>query len=122
MPAPHELEDFARLWDMVRYGRELVGFVQGLSFSEAMGNKILVRALERDVEVIGEAARHVSDAGRALAPQLPWGAIVAQRHIVAHEYGELMYGKLWAVATVHVPEMLAILTPIVERHSPDLFA
>lgn len=51
----------------------------------------------------GEAARHVSDEGKAALPQIAWRPIIAQRHILAHKYGDVEDELVWRVATVHVP-------------------
>jgi len=68
-------------------------------------------AIERAIEIIGEAARHVSDAFKADHPEVPWRQIVAQRHVIAHEYGEIKQERLWLVATRDVPKLAEQLAP-----------
>lgn len=58
--------------------------------------------------IIGEAARNISDEFQAAHPEVPWRPIMAQRHRLTHEYGEINDDLIWAVATVHVP-------PLIER-------
>ena len=43
-------------------------------------------AILRNLELIGEASTHVDEAIRALAPAIPWRAIVGTRNRVAHAY------------------------------------
>jgi len=66
-------------------------------------------AVERALEVIGEAARHVSPAYRQAHPEIPWRGIIAQRNILAHEYGEIKQERLWVVVTERIPELIALL-------------
>jgi len=55
----------------------------------------LMRATERSVEIIGEAARHVSPEFIAAHPEIPWRQIIGQRNILAHEYGQIDHEMLF---------------------------
>ena len=63
-------------------------------------------AIERKVEIIGEAARLLSKEFKDAHPEIPWKGIVGMRHVLAHEYGEIKQDRMWTVATVHVPRLL----------------
>ena len=67
---------------------------------------------ERQVEIIGEAARRLSDAFRQQHPEIPWFKIIGQRHVLAHDYGEIKHDRLWRVATVHVPALIEQIEPL----------
>ena len=73
---------------------------------------MLRSAVEREIEVIGEAARHLSKAFEMKHPEIPWKAIVAQRHILAHEYGAVDVEAIDRVATVHIPALIAQPEPL----------
>jgi uncharacterized protein with HEPN domain len=60
-------------------------------------------AVERHIEIIGEAAARVSRAFRAAHPDIPWRRIIAQRNILAHEYGEIDDALVWRVAIARLP-------------------
>ncbi len=109
---PLSPDDFAYLQDMLVYARTVGRLVQGKSLDDLLSDEVLKLALERAIEVIGEAARGVSDAGRASHPEIPWRPIMAQRHIIAHEYGEIVHAKLWRVATNHIPPLVEQLEGI----------
>ncbi len=44
-----------------------------------------------------------SDEFEAQHPEIAWQRIVAQRHVLAHEYGEILHDRLWGDATEHIP-------------------
>jgi uncharacterized protein with HEPN domain len=46
-------------------------------------------------------------------PEIPWGRIIAQRNVLAHEYGEIEDEIVWAVATVSIPDLIFLLEPLV---------
>jgi uncharacterized protein with HEPN domain len=59
--------------------------VGGVSRDEFLRNRTVQLAVERLLEVIGEAARRVSEAFRQAHPEIPWRRIVAQRNVLSHE-------------------------------------
>ncbi len=110
-----EKKDAALLWDMLKAATEIVQFVEGVKYAEFQSNKILRYAIERQILVIGEAAKRVSAAFKDSYPQIPWTAIIGQRNILAHEYGEILVERIWRVSTVFVPELIKSLTPLVPK-------
>ncbi len=107
--------DTAWLLDMLTAARAVASFVGGRTFEQYEQDLLLRSAVERQVEIIGEAARGISDAFKAAHPQIPWRPIMAQRHRLAHEYGEIDDRLIWTVATVHVPALIAQLEGLVGR-------
>lgn len=61
-------------------------------------------SLQRQLIVIGEAAAHLSDKTRTAQPDIPWSSIIGLRNILAHEYGEVLNQRVWAVVTRRVPK------------------
>jgi len=116
---PPEDADAACLWDMLDAARAVQDFVAGRPFSDYLEDRMLRGAVERHVEIIGEAARKVSRAFRNSHPEIPWHPIVAQRHVLAHDYGDIEHRLIWAVATVHIPELISMLEPLVPPPPSD---
>lgn len=110
-----EEKDAALLWDMLKAATEIDQFVEGVKYTDFKSNKMLRYAVERQVLVIGEAAKRVSVAFKNSHPQIPWTAIVGQRNILAHEYGEVLIERIWRVSTVFVPELIKLLTPLIPK-------
>jgi uncharacterized protein with HEPN domain len=104
--------DAAYVRDMIEACERVAEFIAGHT-SESYGATAMVRsAVERQIEIVGEAARRVSEELRARTPHVPWRPIIAQRHILAHEYGEIEHELIWRVATRHIPALLAQLRPV----------
>lgn len=115
-----EARDPALLSDMLDSARATVKMVTGMRYAEYVADRRTRRAVEREVEIIGEAARNVSQAFQDAHPEVPWRKIVAQRHVLAHEYGEILDEVLWKVATVYVPELVGLLEPLIPPLPPDV--
>ena len=97
---------------LVERGEGWFGFFHP-TFKEYLADENLRLAVERRIEIIGEAAGCVSLAFREAHPQIPWRKIIAQRNILAHQYGEVDDEILWRVATVSVPELITLVEPLV---------
>lgn len=78
-------------------------------------------AVERHVEIIGEAANRISQTFRDNHPEIPWQSIISQRHVLADEYGEIKQELIWKVATVHIPELIRDLETLIPP-TPDIEA
>lgn len=65
---PPERSDPAHLWDMLQAARTVLDFVSEASLAEYLEDAKLRSAVERQIEIIGEAARRLSDAVRDAQP------------------------------------------------------
>lgn len=108
-----EQRDAALLWDMKQAASEIAQFVEGVSYEEFASNKVLRYAVERQILVIGEAAAHISSTFTNAHPDIPWSSIIAQRNILAHEYGEILVERIWRVASQDIPELIKSLDPLI---------
>jgi len=102
---PPEERDAAYIWDMREAAREVIEMTAGVSLKQFLGNRMLLRATERSVEIIGEAARRVSDEFMDAHPEIPWRAIIGQRNILAHEYGHLDHEILYRTVVDEIPAL-----------------
>ena len=105
--------DAGYLWDIVQRSRSVIRITAGCSLEDFESDEMLRLAVERQVGVIGEAARRVSPAFRDAHPEIPWSAIVAHRNILTHEYGRIDLNRLWVVASERVPELLGLIEPLI---------
>lgn len=104
-----EADQLGRLRDILEAAQLIASYVGGVNESEFRGNKEKQDAVIRRIEIIGEAAAHLSEETRAAIPELPLRKMRGMRNIVAHDYANVDVGIVWAVATVHVPELHAVL-------------
>ena len=98
--------DAAYIQDMLDAGEAVVQYVAGKSREDYASNRILQDAVERRVEIFGEAARRIAQETRDAHPEIPWRKIMGTRHILAHDYGDVNQDVLWRIATEHIPEAL----------------
>ncbi|MBI2433869.1 MAG: DUF86 domain-containing protein [Candidatus Hydrogenedentes bacterium] len=94
---PRDPRDISRLWDMLDAARTAVEFTKDLRFEEFMLDRKTRNAVERNLEILGEAARHVSPGTREQLPNVAWRSVIGFRNVLAHEYGEIRYEILWSM-------------------------
>ena len=73
-----EDKDSAYLWDMLEAARTVVQFTSGLTIEKYLKDRKLQLAVERLLEIIGEAANRVSSDFQQGHPGIPWRKIVGQ--------------------------------------------
>lgn len=112
-------DDRVYLWDTLTAARAVVAFTEGRTLAEYEGDLLLRSAVERQIEIIGEAARRVSKTTQDAHPEIPWRPVQAQRHALAHDYGEIKHDRIWRVAETHVPELILLLEPLVPSPPAD---
>jgi len=103
---------------MLAAAREVRAFVDGVTMDAYLTDVMRQRAVERSIEIIGEAARGVSRELRESHPETEWSPIIAQRNMIAHEYAAVLPSRLWGVATSHVPVLIAWLEGVLPADPP----
>ncbi len=93
-----EERDPAFLWDMLQAAREVEAMLDDHDLAAFLADRVLLRAIERGVEIIGEAARRVSASYTDAHQEIPWRKIIGQRNILAHEYGQIDHELLYKTA------------------------
>ena len=114
-----EDRDAGYLWDMLETAREARELMESVTLEMLLSDTRTRRALERTLEVIGEAAGRISERMREAHPEVPWVAIIGQRNIIAHGYAAIDHGRLFATATNDIPVLIMNLERIVEELSKD---
>jgi uncharacterized protein with HEPN domain len=69
----------------------------------------------RNLEIIGEAARHIPEAITRKYPDIPWEEMRAIRNIVIHEYFGVNLNIIWHTTQVNLPSIVDKLEEILEK-------
>ena len=107
-----EKRDPAYLWDMLDAAKAIMAFATNRTFHDYQTDRMLRNAIERNMEIIGEAANRISDSFQKSHSEIPWKSIIGQRNILIHEYGEIKNERIWAVVAKRIPELIQFLEPL----------
>jgi len=97
---------------MLDAARDALSFTVGKSRSDLDTDRILALSLVKCVEIIGEAAYHVSSAVQDSYPQVPWPNIIGMRNRLIHAYYDVDLNVVWQTITEDLPPLVAALEQI----------
>lgn len=108
-------EDRQRLRDMVDHARFAIATARGRSRADLDRDRAFRAACERFIEIVGEAAAHVSEPTREQLPFIPWHEVVGMRNILAHGYSVIDLDAVRGVVTSDLPEIITMIEAYVGR-------
>jgi uncharacterized protein with HEPN domain len=105
----------ALLWDALRAIERSRRFASGRSFDDYLADDMLSSAIERQLEIIGEALAALRRVDPVLATRIPdLQRAVGFRNILIHGYASIDHQVVWEVVQLHLPKLEADL----RRHMP----
>jgi uncharacterized protein with HEPN domain len=111
---PHKSLD-KYLLDMALAGQKIQRFLVGYDKYRFVCDEKTISAVERQFEILGEAARKIDQATRDNFPEIDFQKIVGMRNIIAHDYDNVRMDTMWNTAHNHVPQLLRALEPYLAR-------
>ena len=115
---PHS-RDPAFLSDMLTAARGILRSLQGRSLADYQRDEDFRLVTERRLEIIGEAARRLSDELRALHPGIPWRRVIGLRNVLAHQYDEVDDVEVWRLVNENLPRLVEWLESVLPSPPPD---
>jgi uncharacterized protein with HEPN domain len=70
---------------------------------EFLHNEMMQSACVRQLEIIGEATRHLSSELKDRRPDVPWPDIIRMRNRMIHQYFGVNIRRVWTIATKDIP-------------------
>lgn len=77
----------------------------GVAFDSFASSWATQRAIERGLEIISEASRHIPDDLKSLTPNIPWRQIAAIGNLLRHEYQRTDIKATWNIIEQHLPPL-----------------
>lgn len=95
--------DRLRLQHMQDACDAVLEFMAGRTEHDLITDKLLLSAVTRQIEIIGEAANMLTEQLRLAHPEVPWRQIVGMRHRIIHEYFAVQTDTVWDVVRADIP-------------------
>ncbi|MBJ7259945.1 MAG: DUF86 domain-containing protein [Chthoniobacterales bacterium] len=89
--------------------RQVAEYIRGMDLDAFRSDRKTIDAVTRNLEIIGEAARQLTEADRAVYPEIPWQRIVGLRHRIVHDYFGIDTELIWEIASKDAPELAHLL-------------
>ncbi len=99
-------ENLVRLQHMLESAEEACSLLAGKSRSTLEEDRVLSLAIVRLLEILGEAANHVSEDIQNKYPDIPWANIIGLRNRLIHGYDSVDFEILWQILSQDLPALL----------------
>lgn len=103
----------AHLWDAREACRAVTAFLGDLTAEEFEQDLLVRSAVERQLEILGEALNRIRRSDPEAATVIPEiDRIVGMRNILAHQYGVVDPAIVWAVATLRMEPLIEVFNAL----------
>ncbi|MCO5159560.1 MAG: DUF86 domain-containing protein [Mesorhizobium sp.] len=103
------------LGEMVDTIDEIAKALEATSFEAFSGNWVLKHAVQRGIEIISEAARHLPEELSGSEPDIPWKQIRGVGNVLRHEYHRISDRIIWNVIQNELPSLREAILRIAQR-------
>jgi uncharacterized protein with HEPN domain len=110
--------DRVRLQHLADALNSAIRFARGRQRGDLDSDEMLLFALVRAVEIVGEAASQVTAETRAQLPDLPWSSMVEMRNRLVHAYFDINRDILWTTVTDAAPRLAERLKKVLAEGKP----
>jgi uncharacterized protein with HEPN domain len=103
------------LEDMLESMHRIIDYTEDISFKEFQDSNLILDAVVRNLEIIGEAANNIPESIKKKYPKLPWRQMIGLRNFVVHEYFGIDYENIWKIITDDLPDNIQDLKEIIDN-------
>ncbi|HHP7245505.1 MAG TPA: DUF86 domain-containing protein [Elainellaceae cyanobacterium] len=104
-----KLDDDVRLRHMLDAAEQARSFIHGRSREDLDTDPMLLLAVVKAIEIIGEAAARVTQARQVAMPQIPWPQIISMRNRLTHAYFDIDTEIVWKTVVEDLPSLIRLL-------------
>lgn len=103
------------IFDMILACEKILNYTKNLSYEDFHSNDMVVDAVIRNIEIIGEAVKNISKEVKMKYPEIEWHEIARTRDKIIHFYFGVDISIIWNIITVDIPVLKNKLKRIVEK-------
>ena len=104
-----------RVADIIQCIQKIESYTRGYTFDDFRRDNKTIDSVLRNLEIIGEAARHIPPEIKTQYRDLPWAEMLAMRNIVIHEYHGVDHKIIWQTVREDLPPLVHRLEQMLEK-------
>jgi uncharacterized protein with HEPN domain len=113
---PHR-RDSVFIVQMIEAAEAALEFCEGQTAESFAGDRLVGFAVVRAIQLVGQAARGVSEELQSAHPEIPWREMIGMRNVVVHDYADVDMALVWKTVRDDLPALVARLRPILDEDS-----
>jgi uncharacterized protein with HEPN domain len=102
-------EPSLRLEDILEAAALIESYIDGFDYESFIKDQRTIDAVVRNLEIVGEAVKHLPEEMTSRYPEIPWKAIAGFRDILAHCYFRMEEAIVWDAAKNHIPQLAQVV-------------
>ncbi|HEY9153329.1 MAG TPA: DUF86 domain-containing protein [Anaerolineales bacterium] len=103
------------LADIQECCEKVLRFTKGMTYKDFAQDDLHFDAVLRNLEIIGEAVKNISEGTQQKYPNIKWRKIAGFRDIVAHKYFGVNEETVWDIVKNEIPALLAIVKTMLKE-------
>jgi uncharacterized protein with HEPN domain len=107
-----------RLEHIVAAIDKIFRYTEGLTPDAFRNDDRTVDAVIRNLEIIGEATRHIPQGVRSANPAIPWSLMERMRHVLAHDYEAVKAEIVWRTVCDDLRPVRLAIQDLLDREQP----
>lgn len=94
---------------------QIESYTSDLSYEAFLKDRLIQDGVIRQLEVIGEACRNLSEDLRIHHPNVPWNQIIGLRNRLIHAYFDINLGIIWDIVQVDIPSLKGQIRTLLDQ-------
>ena len=93
------------LFDIIESIEKIEKYSRNMTFDQLMEDELTRDAIIRNIQIIGEASKHIPETVVTTHPEVDWKGIAGVRDIVTHRYFRVDWHLLWTSIREELPPL-----------------
>lgn len=112
------IKDPGRLEHILMAIDNVFEFLQGKNYEDLVNDKLLFFGVVKNIEIIGEAANHITKELQDNHPEIDWPSVVGMRNVLVHDYYNINPRIAWLTAKNNLPQLRVQIEAILSDIGP----
>lgn len=108
------------LMDMIIACEKIMKYTEDMSYEDFCKNEMVIDAVVRNIEILGEASKNISEVLKKKHPEIEWREISRTRDKIIHFYFGVALSIVWDIIKMDIPSLIEKLKGVAEKEGWEI--